>query len=163
MSFSLRSLTDPALLDQAVALAARQIAEPAYPDAVWQRERQRLQAALKESYTRPGSVIGRAYAQAVYGQHPYGYEMTEATLAAISVADMQAAHAAGVVGLPRPHQHGRRRHAGAGRCAWLRACCRACRSCRAPACRPCRPCPRWSRWRRRRKKASRLIRRRRMC
>ena len=97
MSFSLRSLTEPALLDQAVALAARQIAEPAYPDAVWQRERQRLQAALKESYTRPGNVIGRAYAQAVYGSHPYGYEMTEATLARISVADMRAAHAAGVV------------------------------------------------------------------
>lgn len=97
MSFSLRSLTDPALLDQAVALAARQIAEPSYPEAVWMRERQRLQAALKESYTRPASVIGRAYAQAVYGQHPYGYEMTDATLARISVADLQAAHAAGVV------------------------------------------------------------------
>ena len=97
MSFSLRSLTEPALLDKAVALAARQIAEPAYPEAVWQRQRQRLQAALKESYTRPGNVIGRAYAQAVYGSHPYGYEMTEATLARISVADMRAAHAAGVV------------------------------------------------------------------
>ena len=97
MSFSLRSLTDPALLDQAVALAARQIAEPAYPEAIWNRERQRLQAALKESYTRPGSVIGRAYSKAVYGQHPYGYEVTEATLANISVADLKAAHAAGVV------------------------------------------------------------------
>jgi len=97
MSFSLRSLADPALLDKAVALAARQIAEPSYPDAVWQRERQRLQAALKESYTRPGSVISRAYAQAVYGQHPYGHEMTEATLGRISVANLRAAHAAGVV------------------------------------------------------------------
>ena len=97
MSFSLRSLTEPALLDQAVALAARQIAEPAYPDAVWQRERERLQAALKESYTRPGSVAGRAYSQAVYGQHPYGYEMTEATLARIGVADFRAAHGAGVI------------------------------------------------------------------
>ena len=97
MSFSLRSLTDPALLDKAVALAAREIAEPSYPEAVWVRERQRLQAAIKESYTRPASVIGRAYAKAVYGQHPYGYEMTEASLARISVADMKAAHAAGVV------------------------------------------------------------------
>jgi zinc protease len=96
MSFSLRSLTDPALLAQAVALAARQIAEPSYPEAVWERERQRLQAALKESYTRPGTVAGLAYSQAVYGRHPYGYEMTEATLAKISVADMRAAHAAGV-------------------------------------------------------------------
>ena len=97
MNFSLRSLTDPALLDKAVALAARQIAEPSYPEAVWNRERERLQAALRESYTRPASVIGRAYAQAVYGKHPYGYEMTEATLARISVADLKAAHAAGVV------------------------------------------------------------------
>ena len=97
MSFSLRTLTDPPLLDKAVALAARQIAEPSYPDAVWQRERQRLQAALKESYTRPGAVIGRAYAKAVYGQHPYGYEMTEASLGRISVADLKAAHDRGVV------------------------------------------------------------------
>ena len=97
MSFSLRTLTEPPLLDQAVALAARQLAEPAYPDAVWQRERQRLQSALKESYTRPGTVIGRAYAQAVYGQHPYGFETTEASLGRISVADMKAAHDRGVV------------------------------------------------------------------
>ena len=97
MNFSLRSLTDPALLDKAVALAARQISEPSYPETVWNRERERLQAALRESYTRPASVIGRAYAQAVYGKHPYGYEMTEATLARISVADLKAAHAAGVV------------------------------------------------------------------
>ncbi|MEO7160357.1 MAG: pitrilysin family protein, partial [Polaromonas sp.] len=97
MSFSLRSLTAPALLDSAVTLAARQIAEPSYPEAIWNRERQRLQAALKESYTRPGSVIGRAYAHAVYGQHPYGYEMTEMSLDRINVADLQAAHAAGVV------------------------------------------------------------------
>ncbi|SFC51595.1 zinc protease [Polaromonas sp. OV174] len=97
MSFSLRSLTEPDLLAKAVALAAREIAEPAFPDSVWQRERQRMQAALKESYTRPGNVIGRAYTQAVYGSHPYGYEVSEATLAQISVADMRAAHAAGVV------------------------------------------------------------------
>jgi len=97
MSFSLRSLTEPDLLAQAVALAARQIAEPSYPEAIWQRERQRLEAALKESYTRPGSVIGRAYGPLVYGSHPYGYEMTEATLAQISVADLRAAHDAGVV------------------------------------------------------------------
>ncbi|ABE43230.1 M16 family metallopeptidase [Polaromonas sp. JS666] len=97
MGFSLRSLTEPGLLDKAVALAARQIAEPSFPEAIWQRERQRMQAGLKESYTRPASVIGRAYAQAVYGNHPYGYQVTEASLARISVADMRAAHAAGVV------------------------------------------------------------------
>jgi zinc protease len=93
-SFSLRSLTEPDLLNQAVALAARQIAEPSFPDAVWQRDRQRLLAQLKESYTRPGSVASRAYGKAVYGDHPYGHEVTPASLERIGVADMRAFHAA---------------------------------------------------------------------
>lgn len=97
MSFSLRTLTEPDLLEKAVALAARQIGEPAFPDSVWQRSRQQIIAALKESYTRPGSVAGRAYAKAVYGAHPYGFETTEATVGRISVADMRAFYDVGVV------------------------------------------------------------------
>jgi zinc protease len=97
LGFSLRSLTEPDLLAKAVGLAAREIAEPAFPEVVWQREQQRLVAALKESDTRPGSVVSRAYTQAVYGTHPYGFQLTQATLAAITTADMRAAHAAGVV------------------------------------------------------------------
>lgn len=93
MSFSLRSLTYPDLLARAVALAARQLAEPTFPPDVWLRERERLSAAIREANTRPGTVAGRAFAQAVYGAHPYGYEMTEETLARINVADMQALHA----------------------------------------------------------------------
>ena len=96
MSFSLRTLTEPDLLDKAVALAARQIGEPAFPDSVWQRDRQKAVASLRESYTRPASVAGRAYSKAVYGSHPYGYETTEATLARISVADMRTFYASTV-------------------------------------------------------------------
>ena len=92
-SFSLRSLTEPDLLAQAVQLAARQIAEPAFPDAVWQRDRQRLVAQLKESYTRPAYLAGRAFTQAVYGAHPYGHEVSEDSVGRISVADMLAFHA----------------------------------------------------------------------
>jgi zinc protease len=97
MSFSLRTLTDPELLDKAVALAARQIGEPSFPDKIWQRDRQKMIAGLKESYTRPGSVAYRAFGKAVYGNHPYGYDMTEATLNNISVADMRSFYDAGVV------------------------------------------------------------------
>jgi len=93
MSFSLRSLTYPDLLARAIALASRQLAEPTFPQDVWLRERERLSAAIREANTRPGTVAARAFAQAVYGAHPYGYEMTEETLARISVADMQALHA----------------------------------------------------------------------
>ena len=93
-SFSLRSLTEPDLLDQAMRLAARQMAEPAFPDHIWQRDRQRLIAQIKEAHTRPAYLAGRAFAAAVYGDHPYGHETTEASLGRISVADMRAFHAA---------------------------------------------------------------------
>jgi zinc protease len=93
MSFSLRTLTYPDLLPRAVALAARQLGEPAFPEPVWQRERARLGAALKEARTRPATVAGLAFAKAVYGAHPYGHETTEATLARIGVRDMRERHA----------------------------------------------------------------------
>jgi zinc protease len=48
-----------------------------------------LQAAVREANTRPGTIAGKAYAAAVYGSHPYGYEMTEESLARIQVADMR--------------------------------------------------------------------------
>jgi zinc protease len=94
MSFSLRSLTYPDLLSQATALAARQLGAPAFPGAIWQRERETLNAAIKEANTQPATLAARAFSTAVYGQHPYGFEMTEATLARISVDDMQAAYRA---------------------------------------------------------------------
>lgn len=92
-SLSLRSLTEPDLLGKAVQLAARQLAEPSWPEDIWQRERARWDAAIRESNTRPGTVAGDAFAAAVYGSHPYGQRVTEETLARISVADMQQFHA----------------------------------------------------------------------
>lgn len=87
---SLRSLTQPDLLQNAVALAARQLGSPAWPEAVWKRDRERMLAALKEAETRPGTIAGRAFAKAVYGDHPYGAEITAESLNAIEVADMRA-------------------------------------------------------------------------
>lgn len=97
MSFSLRTLAEPALLERAVALAARQIGEPAFPDAVWQRERQRVIAALRESLTQPGTQANRAFVSEVYGDHVYGAQATEATLAAIDTQAMRARYAQTIV------------------------------------------------------------------
>lgn len=93
LSFFLRSLTDPDLLARAVALAARQIGEPAFPADLWERDRARIAASLRESLNRPATIAGRAFMPAVFGSHPYGGEATEASLAAVSVADMQAFYA----------------------------------------------------------------------
>jgi zinc protease len=88
-SLSLRTLTEPALLERAVALAARQLAAPAWPEKIWQRDRERTLAALKEAENRPGTHAGRAFSRAVFGTHPYGFEADAKTLGAISVADMR--------------------------------------------------------------------------
>lgn len=95
-SYALRSLTDPALLQRAARLAARQIAQPSWPEPVWESERARWSAAIKESYTRPGPVAAKAFATALYGSHPYGQRPSEDTLARIGVADLQAFHARAV-------------------------------------------------------------------
>jgi zinc protease len=90
MSFSLRTLTYPDLLEKAVKLGARQLGEPSFPDKVWQRERQQMIAAIREANTRPGTVAARAFGAAVYGSHPYGYDTTEESLNRIAVDDMRA-------------------------------------------------------------------------
>jgi zinc protease len=76
-----------------VALASRQIGEPSFSSTIWARDRARLVASLRESYTRPATAAWRAWAPAVYGDHPYGQEATEATLATVTVDDMRAFHA----------------------------------------------------------------------
>ncbi|MES2480955.1 MAG: pitrilysin family protein [Pseudomonadota bacterium] len=93
MSFSLRSLSEPDILARAVDLASRHIGEPAFPADIWQRDRERVAAAIREANTRPAAIAEKAWLPAVYGGHPYGWEVTEQTLAAISVEDMRAFYA----------------------------------------------------------------------
>lgn len=92
MSFTLRSLSDPQLLPKAIALGARQIGDPSFPEPIWRRERERMGASIREANTRPATIANRAFEQAVYGTHPYGYDTTEQSLANISVADMRELH-----------------------------------------------------------------------
>lgn len=92
LHYKLRSLSDAPLLDRAARLAARQIAEPDWAAAIWQRERERLSASLKEADTQPATVADHAFAAAVYGAHPYGQRATPETLARIELADLQAFH-----------------------------------------------------------------------
>jgi zinc protease len=93
LSFSLRSLSDAGLLERATQLAARQMAHPAWPNAVWLRDRDKLAAAIRESLTRPGTVAQNRFAEAVYGGHPYGWRTTPQSLQRIGVTDMQRWHA----------------------------------------------------------------------
>ncbi|MFM6986361.1 MAG: M16 family metallopeptidase [Hydrogenophaga sp.] len=89
-SLSLRTLTQGDLLPRAVALAARQLAAPSWPDAIWQRDRQRMAAAWQEAQTRPTTRAGRAFSEALYGSHPLGLEATPQTWDRIDTAALRA-------------------------------------------------------------------------
>ena len=97
MSYSFRSLTFPDILPKVIALAARQLGAPSFAPDIWERNRQRLIASIKEANTQPATLANRAFAKAVYGTHPYGFDVNEASLAKINVEDMKTLYARAVL------------------------------------------------------------------
>ncbi len=88
-SVQLRTLTDPDILPQVLALAQQQLAAPAWSPSVLQRERARWVAAWQDAQTRPETLAERLFSQAVYGSHPYGFEATPTTWAAIDTKHLR--------------------------------------------------------------------------
>jgi zinc protease len=69
--YSLRTLSSEAEQRGALAMLARVLQAPAFPEAVLEREKARVVAGLKESDTRPESIAGRAFMGLVFRSHPY--------------------------------------------------------------------------------------------
>jgi zinc protease len=91
---SLRSLTDPGVLDVALTSAAAVLAEPRFEDEAIVRVRQQMQIALRQAQQSPGSVAKKRFFRTLYGGHPYAHPPggDEESIAAISKADLQAFH-----------------------------------------------------------------------
>ncbi|MBK9444636.1 MAG: insulinase family protein [Betaproteobacteria bacterium] len=94
---SLRTLADPDKRTAAFAIMRAVISEPRFPEAVFERERARSLAALRESLTRPETIVSRAFWAGVYGDHPYGRQPSVESLAAIGIGDLRDFHAASYV------------------------------------------------------------------
>ena len=91
-SLSLRTLSDPEQRNGGLALMRRLLAAPSFPEAVLAREKNRTIAALQDAQTRPGTVLSRRFAAALYGEHPYGRSASVESVAAITRADIVAFH-----------------------------------------------------------------------
>jgi zinc protease len=91
---SLRSLTEPAVLDVALGSAAAVVAEPRFDTDAVTRVRQQMQIALRQAQQSPSSVAKRRFFRALYGEHPYAHPPggDEASVAAITADDMRAFH-----------------------------------------------------------------------
>ena len=91
--YSLRTLTYPDVMPQAITLASRIIASPSFPQDVLERDQARMVAALRESLTQPAPVASRAFFERVYSGHPYGRQVQEKSIRAVTVADLKDFHA----------------------------------------------------------------------
>ncbi|NIP72363.1 MAG: insulinase family protein [Gammaproteobacteria bacterium] len=70
---SMRSLSDPQLLDPAVETLARVLGEPSFPKKDLARERERRLVALEQEKEAPDRLARRAFYRAVFGDHPYAH------------------------------------------------------------------------------------------
>ncbi|WP_303907194.1 M16 family metallopeptidase [Thiohalomonas denitrificans] len=80
--FSLRSLTEPERLEQAVDTFADVLGEPEFPVNALNRERARMRIALKRQEQSPGEIAKKRFYADLYGEHPYANPVlgTEAAL-----------------------------------------------------------------------------------
>jgi len=89
---SVRTLTDRALFDKALATFETVLSQPAFNEADFQREKARTLAGLKHREESPGEIAGIAFNKAVFGDHPYAHPEAGLieTVAPLTAADLKA-------------------------------------------------------------------------
>jgi zinc protease len=90
--FSLRTLTEPTLMRQAVDTAALVLNKPDFPQSAIERERSRVLVALQRQQQSPEAIAEKAFYRAVYGDHPYAHPPigTERSMKALTRDDLRS-------------------------------------------------------------------------
>jgi zinc protease len=83
-SLALRTLSAADKRTPALDILRAVLVSPQFPTAVFEREKARSLAALKESLTRPETIASRAFWSALYPEHPYGLKSTPESIAALT-------------------------------------------------------------------------------
>ncbi|WP_231602326.1 M16 family metallopeptidase [Herbaspirillum chlorophenolicum] len=91
---NLRTLSSPAERDASLALLARTLAHPSFPQAGLERDKALAIAGIREELTKPEAIAEKAFMAAIYGSHPYAVVASEASMQAISRDDVVAFHRA---------------------------------------------------------------------
>jgi zinc protease len=69
--YGLRTLSSVHERDQALAVLLRILQKPTFPQPIFEREKERLLASLKESDTKPEAIADREFKRLLYAGHPY--------------------------------------------------------------------------------------------
>src|SRR5450830_2113820 len=91
---TLRMLSSAAERDAAVGLLARTLAQPSFPADLFARDQARTIADVKESQTKAEDIAAKAFWAALYGEHPYARQESEASVAGITRDDLANFHRA---------------------------------------------------------------------
>ena len=88
---SMRSLTEKALFDKALATFQVVLTQPAFNNADFQREKNLTLAALKHREESPAALASIAFHKALYNDHPYAHpeEGVVQTVAGLEVGDLK--------------------------------------------------------------------------
>jgi zinc protease len=70
---SLRSLTQPKLLNTALETAQAILVQPTFNAVDFEREKKRMLLSLKQREESPADLAGIAFFEALYGNHPYAH------------------------------------------------------------------------------------------
>ena len=91
---SLRSLTDPKLLQPALETYAEILHEPTFPADSFERVRNQMLIALQGQQQSPGDIADKAFYKALYGDHPYASPVlgTDESLKALRREDVIKFH-----------------------------------------------------------------------
>ena len=89
---ALRTLSSADEKNQALDVLMRVLHKPDFPQAVVEREKKRVLAAIREAEADPGSVASKAFFRALYGDHPYAHDPagSRTSVPKLARADLQA-------------------------------------------------------------------------
>ena len=85
---SLRTLSAKDKLEPALDILKSVLHAPLFDAQIFEREKARTIAGLKEAMTRPDAIAGKAFWAAMYPDHPYGRQATPESVAALSRTDL---------------------------------------------------------------------------
>jgi zinc protease len=89
---SLRTLSSRGEREASIALLARILAHPSFPDNFLERDKARMISAIKEDETKPESIANKAFWRLVYGSHPYSQYPTAPSVESITRDELVAFH-----------------------------------------------------------------------
>ncbi len=93
-TFSLRSLTEPEILEPALEMFSVILTNPDFEQIPFQRVQQQMLANLQSQQQSPSDIATRAFYKAIYGTHPYANlsSGTTASVTKLSRKDVKAFH-----------------------------------------------------------------------